>query len=69
MFSEFLARFHLDDVAFFLADIFLDIIVVVYLAEEANALRVVTLRAWQFMEFRQSSHFRLWYVTDWEHRF
>ena len=67
--AKFSASLEFDDVAFPLADVFADIIVVVYLSQEADALGIMTLRARKVVFLRKFPYFAFWQFSNGKHRF
>ena len=69
MCAEFLACLEFYDVAFLLAHVLADVVVVVDFSKETDALRVVSLCAWKSVFLRKFSYLTLRYRSDRKHRF
>lgn len=64
-----LARFHLDDIARFFAQITADIIIIIYLSQEADSLAVLALGIYQMLLFGYLANLILDMMADRENRF
>lgn len=64
-----LARFHLYDIARLFAQITADIIIIIYLSQEADSLTVLTLGIYQMLLFGYLANLILDMMADRENRF
>ena len=62
-------RFHLYDIARFLAQITADIIIIIYLSQEADSLTVLALGIYQMLLFGYLANLILDMMADRENRF